>query len=258
MKSKKLLMLLLLVCGMVFAIEADFVQFAKKSDFNVVNRPHLPGEEWWDSAAMISLNVQAGSIVYLTNYTSNIDYLYDIGDPDYVDPNSKMKLGFYMTKENYGYYEAIRDSEGNLTGISDFKSGTGEKIDFTFASPEPTDTRTVTTPGYYLGEFDKDTEIFFVMTPLDNAYHIGSVDTYNLLAGTNLASRQINTVDMFGTVRVNLAPGSDTSHEFAIASIAKDTPQPPAGQPLPGVLTSCLVGLCATGIAARRRKQSRK
>ena len=251
--KKYLLALLLLTSVFAVAVETEYVQFAKNTDFNVVKR----AEENWDPAAMISLNVQGGSIVYLTNYTSNFNELYDIGDPTYVDPGSHMRLGFDMTKDNYGYREAIRDSEGKLIGLGEFHSGTGEKIDFTFPSTDPNDPRAPTTPGYFLGEFDKDTEIFFYMTPLDNNYHIGPVDTYNLLSGQNLQSRQINTVDQLGRVRVNLAPGNDVSHEFAIASLAKED-VPPSGQPLPGVLTSCLVALGATGIAARRRKQSRK
>ena len=48
-------------------------------------------------------------------------------------------------------------------------------------------------------------------------------------------------------------------HEFVIGYVADpSTPEPPSGQPLPGVLTSCLIALGATGIAARRRKHSRK
>ncbi len=251
--KKYLLALLLLTSVFAVAVDTEFVQYATQSEFNVVKRGTAWPDEFWDSAAMISLNVQGGSIVYLTNYTSNFDKLYDIGDPTYIDPATHMYLGFDMTQGNYGYREAIRDNEGKLIGLGEFHSGTGEKIDFSFKSTGTNDTRIVTTPGYYLGEFDNDTEIFFYMTPLDNTYHIGTVDTYNLLAGTNLASRQINTVDQLGRVRVNLAPGNDVSHEFAIASIAKED-VPPSGQPLPGVLSTIVVACCSIACAKKMKK----
>ena len=120
---------------------------------------------------------------------------------------------------------------------------------------------TQTTTGYKLGTFDEDTEIFFVMTPNGydkkiNSYLPVNDPDNNPPVTSILASRQINTVDLAGNIRVNFGTVDGVAHEFVIGSEA--TPSTPSGQPLPGVLTSCLVALGATGIAARRRKHSKK
>ncbi len=259
--KKKLFTLLLLVSAVVFA--ADVVQYATKSDFHIVSREEQP----WFSQEMISLKVKGGSAIYITNYISNYYEVFDIGDTDYIDPGSGKKIGYDLSVGKFGYMTANLDELGNVTSVSQFYQGKGTVKDFSYTASNG---KTVTTPGYLLDEFDEDTEIFFVMTPLSTVEgeNIGFVDTYNLVNDPSLdvesalLSRQINTVDQNGTVRVNLGvvdslSPAGLSHEFASASLAKETPAP-SGQPLPGVLTSCLVGLAATSLAARRRKQSRK
>ncbi len=260
--KKYLLALLLLTSVFAVATEENYVQYATQSDFHIVSRPEQP----WFSQEMISLKVKAGTDVYITNYVSNYYDVYDIGDSDFVDGAGK-KIGYDMSVGNFGYMTANLDDFGNISSVSKFIEGKGTVKDFSYTASNG---KTVTTPGYLLDTFNEDTEIFFVMTPFatKEGEIIGPVDTYNLVNDAGLGvksplwSRQINTVDQNGTVRVNLSVADSLSptglsHEFAIASLAKED-VPPSGQPLPGVLTSCLVGLCATGIAARRRKHSKK
>ncbi len=261
--KKILLTLLLLMSAVVFA--ADFVQYTK-ADFNDKN--HWPNQPWF-SSELISLKVKAGSTVYLTNYTSNFDSLYDIGDENYSIYNPAIdkyeRPGFDMSIGKYGYLTATAyDENGFVTAVSDFQQGKGTKQTLSFTGP---DGRTVPTPGYLLDTFDKDTEIFFVMTPLSNGNPVVTVNSYARVGVPNeeyegqeyLQSRQINTWDQNGATRVNFGMTDGVGHEFIVGYVASvDPSEPPSGQPLPGVLTSCLVGLAATGLAARRRKQSRK
>ena len=267
MKSKKLFMMLLIVCGMIFASESNFVQFTL-DDFNTYDSTGGPIQDWVP-AQMITLNIAAGSTVYLTNYVSQFKVsLYDPG----VIPNlgdSNYEAGYDMSAGAYGYMVAKRGEDGKVTTDGTIHWGTGEKKDITYYDPNSTYTEeqiaqglgTQTTTGYKLGTFEEDTEIFFVMTPNGydkkiNSYLPVNDPDNNPPVTSILASRQINTVDLAGNIRVNFGTVDGVAHEFVIGSEA--TPSTPSGQPLPGVLTSCLVALGATGIAARRRKHSKK
>ena len=180
--------------------------------------------------------------------------------------------GFDMT--NFGYLTATTDENGNVISVSNFNSAKGDIIDITLKSTDPNDNRTVTTKGYLLDTFADDTEIFFVMTTLSSSYIANgnetipdaTVNSYARVGRTDegynqeyLQSRQVNTWDQYETPRVNFGTTDGIGHEFVVGFVASVDPhEPPSGQPLPGVLTSCLVGLAATSIAARRRKHSRK
>ena len=259
--KKKLFTLLLLVSAVVFAL--DVVQFTR-SDFNV----YYPSGEWregtsqfWDDAQIITLNVSAGSTVYLTSKVSNWDVsIYDDSDniPNLGD--SSNRYGYNMSYNYFGYMEAVRDANGKITTDGYVHLGTTETEQITYYQPDGPYTQTTT--GYKLGTFNKDTEILFVMTPnhyenkVDSYYPVNDPEFgYN----TNLQSRHVNYVDQAGNPVVNFGMlGNDgKANEFVLGYVAAP-PEPPSGQPLPGVLTSCLVGLAATGLAARRRKQSRK
>ncbi len=258
MKSKKLLILLLVVCGVVFASESNFVQFTW-DDFKTYDSIGYPAEQNWGPAQVITLKVTAGSTVYLTDKVSSFWWGADIG-ADTTD------AGYNMTYGNYGYMLAQMDADGKITTDHEFHSGTGNKKQLTFSDGTNSTTKT----GYELGTFNDNAEIILVMTP--NATYPGNSEAINSYDPVNdpnsdpatisiLGSRLINYTDRLGNIVVNFGfvddPIPGNGREFIIGYEA-GTPEPPAGQPLPGVLTSCLVGLCATGIAARRRKQSRK
>lgn len=250
-KMKKYLLALLLLTS-VFAVAAgtDYVQFTD-ADYNTYNT-----YQDWDPAQMITLNVKAGSSVYLSMYTRSwYESLPDLGDPTY-------NAGYDMSAGKYGYVLAERVGDSVRPVADSFQPGNGATKDVTVKNPTGSQTQTLT--GYYLGTFNEDAEIFLVMTP--NGYD-SSVNTYAPVNDPDgevpytsiLKSRQINTYDLTGQTRVNLGTIDGVGHEFIIGYEASaEPPQPPSGQPLPGVLTSCLVALGATGIAARRRKQSRK
>lgn len=255
--KKYLLALLLLTSVFAVAAGVDPVQFTR-NDFNV----YKPSGEWregtgqfWEPAQIITLNVSAGSTVYLSNYISNwYGTVENLGDDSYA-------AGYNMSGDKFGYMIAGRDADGKVITDGVFHQGTNDTTQLTYYNADRTASQTTT--GYKLGTFDNDTEILFVMTPngydkkVDSYYPVNDpVFGYN----TILTSRQINTVDQAGNVRVNFGTLDGVGHEFIIgyAGEPPQPPEPPSGQPLPGVLTSCLVALGATGIAARRRKHSRK
>ncbi len=272
MKSKKLLMMLLVVCSMAFAEGIEVVQYTP-SDFNLYSTVQN-----WEEARMITLNVSAGSTVYLSNYVNKVSQnqwnpnpIPNLGDANMVTEYGEAFYGYNMSDKKFGYMIAEKTADGKVTTDGVIHWGTQETAPVTYtglnATQEMLDSGygTQTTTGYKLGTFDKDTEIFFVMTP--NGYNT-TVNSYDYVDWPNggenavssiLQSRQINTLDIAGNVRVNFGLVDGHAHEFVIGYVADpSTPEPPSGQPLPGVLTSCLVALGATGIAARRRKQSRK
>lgn len=282
MKSKKLLvMVLVLLAGSIafaqYTEGVDFVQYTGK-DFNTYSTSQRITTLWsgatqdnnWSESDMITLNVKAGSTVYLTNYVSNFNLvgdspIKDLGDSSYAE-------GYNMTANHYGYVIADKGENGNLIDNgngsysikpgSEIHWGTGEQIEVTYYNADHTASQT--TAGYKLGTFNEDTEIFFVMTP--NGYNT-AVNSYDYVDWPNggenavssiLQSRHVNPLDQVGNARVNFGiVGHENGHEFVIGSVASVEP-PPSGQPLPGVLSSCLIALGATGIAARRRKKSRK
>ncbi|MBR4901762.1 MAG: hypothetical protein IKZ46_12560 [Victivallales bacterium] len=280
MKSKKLLvMVLVLLAGISLFAQSTEIQLY--NDYVTYRTMQRVGGTWgapaWKPGMgvedIITLKVKAGDTVYLTNYVGNFDQGEGSQIPNLGDEN--YGAGFNMEANHYGYVVVDKGANGNLlldgslNGHSDgyldgygiYKSsvdpetdivwGTGETTKVTYYSADGSYSQTTT--GYLLDTFTKDAEIFIVMTP--NGYD-QTVDSYNYVDDP-LQSRQLNTVDQVENGRFNFGTVDGVGHEFVIGYVASNTP-PPSGQPLPGVLTSCLIGLAATSIAARRRKHSRK
>ena len=283
--KKYLLALLLLTSVFAVAAETEFYQFTEDAfhtydlyqDWNDATGQQIG----WRDSHMITLSVPGGSTVYMSYLITNFQqsmYSHDpypnLGDANNFDDPNNPFYGYNMTKDNYGYMIVERDANGNLKA-GEFQSGTGKTKDITYYDTSKTYTQeqidkgvgTQTTKGYELGYFADDTEIFFVMTPHD---YNAKVDSYlpvhdpdnNPAYESILKSRQIDGfLDAAGNVVVNLGIGpldasTGPGHRFVLGYEASNTP-PPSGQPLPGVLTSCLIALSATGIAARR-KHSKK
>ena len=248
---------------MSFATESAFYPYTS-SDYNVYDgngSPLTQTWQFWQPANMITLNISGGSAVYLTNYISNwYGENYDLGDPTYA-------AGYDMSANKYGYVYAQKDAEGKASPVGEVHWSDGTTKDITYQNPNGPETYTTT--GYLLDTFKNDAEIFFVMTP--NGYEetvnsYGPVDDpYGLGYESILVSRQINTQDQSGLVRVNFGIGEDLQnslgHEFVIGAIA----MPPSGgddlvtgQPLPGMLLCGLLSLGTMTATKRLRKRSSK
>ena len=254
MKSKKLLLMLLLACGMAFASESNFVQFTR-DDFNL----YFPNGDWregtsqfWEPAQIITLNVSAGSSVYISNYVKNFNldgntFIENLGD-SYTE-------GFDMTAGAYGYMIAQKTANGKVTTDGVFHPGIGDTKDITYYDPANS-SNTQTTKGYLLDTFTDDTEILFIMSP--NGYNNKKVDSYypvndpDFGYNTILDSRQINTKDIAGNVRVNFGTLDGVGHEFVLGYTA--APPSSSGQPLPGVLSTIVVACCSIACAKKMKK----
>ena len=284
MKNKKsLVMVLVLLAGiMSFAQDTEFHQYTK-GDFGSYSTyqdwvPETNTSKGWTESYMITVKVKAGSTVYLTNYVDDWygGAITDLGASDY-------ELGYDMTAGKYGYVVAKTNPDGTVTpDLEDgFHPGDGTKTTITYTNPKPAEqigpwsgeVEKQDVTGYKLGTFDKDTEIFLVMTPngfdpttLESSATINTYEPVhdpdsNPATNSILKSRHVNPEDQAANARVNLGIGlyddPGAAHEFVIGYVATNTPKPPApfGQPLPGVLLSTLISM---GAITAIRKRSRK
>ncbi len=288
LKIANLLALPLLMAGMAFADTGTdgTVVYPYASDaFKIYNEGGVDGHNGWDGqnwipANMLTLKVSAGTSIYLTHKVSNWLNVPNIGD-------ALTDEGYYdMGEGKYGYVIAqhVADDKVIPTTKADGKTidihyANGETKDITYVNPNPpyeypSQFDSVTTKGYLLGNFYEDTEIFFVMTPVDfnTKTVVGEVNSYDPVNDPDgeksyesiLASRQINLSkyngDHFGNVVVDfgttpIIEGTNTSHEFVIASVAAP---PPSGQPLPGMLLCGMLCFGTATAASKMRKRSSK
>ena len=275
---KKLLVLTFLVAIVAIAENymdgTEFHQFTK-GDFNNYHTyqswdPDTERFTGWTESDMITLNVQAGTTVYLTNYVKDWygNDVEDLGDSGYA-------LGYDMNAHKYGYQFA-EIVDGKATPVGDIIWGDGTTATITYTNPKPKEQigpysgekETLSTTGYKLGTFKDAAEIFLVLTPNGYGTTVTSYDPvaeYDSVGNPEglqsiFKSRHVGPDDQAANARVNFAFGSleagqiGASHEFVIGSVATTTP---VGSPLPGVCLSGLIFL-GTATAARLRKRSRK
>ncbi len=212
--NKWIAMLVVLVCGWQASALYQY-------DVNAVANPN----QTWTSAQYLTLTApESGSMWFASFISSYYGGVLDLGNEANV------------TAGNYGWI----DADGNKI------SGTGATTEFTFTNSVG---KSVTTIGYYVGNFSKGDTINFWITSLNN--ELGLSDG-NVMEGDNinLISRQNNLTDLAGNTRINFGYDSG-SVEF----IALGENMSPAGQPLPGVIASLLAGAAVVGGLRRRRKQ---
>ena len=192
------------------------------------------GQVNWETDRLITLSVKKDTSVWLTH---KVDSLYYIPDLNTVADVSPYKYG-YIDVANPG---TVVYSEGGTKEI-------------TYSATENPSVTGKTT-GYLLGEFDKDMEIYLVMTSLEGD-EVNSMQRVNENAEnptTVLASRSEDYVDNAGNVVVNFGLNRGTSFEF-VAVYEKTAPT--SGQPLPGLLMAGLlsIGSVLTGAGLKRKQ----
>lgn len=245
---KKAMMLIVMAAVVLTAGVVEPYQIFTMNDASLYQRP----DQNWMSAQALAISVKANTSVWITTYISN---WYD------MPADKEVGNRFDMSENKYGYIY-----KSSLNGMSLEKSqyanndifhgGTGESTDITFYyNGNPSLTQT--TPGYLLGTFDKDAEIYLYMTALEQDGG-EQMDTYQyvndpLHESTGLESRNYLTFDQTNNVRINFGFGTgiDTGHEFVLVYQENDTPSSTSGQPLPGVL---LAGLLSIGTVAAGKK----
>lgn len=252
---KKILFAMFIAVSVFAGVEAPLVQYTQ-ADY--CNDPHvMRADQNWFGAQLIVMDVHAGTDVWLTNYVSN--FYNPVPD---LHGNQFDMLG----EQKYGYIFA--DSITNFsTPQGDYAEsiiwGDGSKTrTVTYFSDDNPDLK-VDAKGYYLDHFDNDGQVYLVMTTLPGDGG-ETVDSYQYVKDTgydtSLVSRQHNTVDVAGNVRINFGIDSLSTgyigREFvAVYEPSKDEGGHSSGAPLPGVMMSCLVGI--GGIIMVRKKTKR-
>ena len=237
-KMKKIvsMMLLVVAVSVLAGVVEPFKQFTQ-ADFTDSAKPGQP----WASAKVFTLSVKANTSVWLSNYVRS-----------FYEPIPDLHGNVYnMAPEKYGYIfkddlPSFDMPNGSYDSLIHWANGETTTITYT----DSTNTLTNTATGYLLDEFKKDAEIYLVMTtlPSDGGE---TVDTYQYVqdAGhaTTLQSRQHNTLDLAGNVRINFGIDSVGAREF-VAVYA------PSGQPLPGLLFAGMLSLVTVFGASKIRK----
>jgi hypothetical protein len=239
MKKIVSMMLLMVAVSMLAGVLEPFKQFTQ-ADFTDAAKPGQP----WASAQVFTLSVKANTSVWLSNYVRS-----------FYEPIPDLHGNVYnMAPEKYGYIfkedlPKLDLANGSYDSLIHWADGKTTTITYT-ASSNPNITNDA--KGYLLDEFKKDAEIYLVMTtlPSDGGE---TVDTYQYVQdadhATTLQSRQHNTVDLAGNVRINFGIDSVGAREF-VAVYA------PSGQPLPGLLFAGMLSLGTVFAAAKLRKRS--
>ena len=289
---KKLLMTVLMLVGVAtFAVEVTkeyninpvFQQFTAADYNNDIPRDRANvgslGESYiqyygpWGGTALFTLDVKGGTGVWLSNYISN-----NYGGVIDLDKNI-----YNMSPKAYGYiYEkdmpSLIEEKPNYDSLIHPSNGATTTITYTSLTADGEGKYpTVSTEGYFLDYFEEDAKIYLVMTtlPEDGGE---KVDTYqfvqdnNAYTDTTLKSRQHNTSDIAGNIRVNfgidLPPVgdgnlTDISREFvAVYSgdselIRSQIGGGTAGGPLPGVFFAGLLSLGTVFGASKVKRQKR-
>ncbi len=260
---KKLLMTLLLVAGVAaFAgVEQPFVQFTQSDFCQTYDQPHntRPDQNWF-GAQMITLDVSANSDVWLSNYVRS-----------WYEPIPDLHGNVYnMSANMYGYIFA---DDINGLSVDNYEDAihwsNGQTTDITyFYDDNPNITNTAT--GYFLGHFNEDAEIYLVMTTIpDDGGE--TVDSYQYVQDddhvTTLYSRQHNTYDLAGNVRINFGidngvygDGVGIGREFVAVydhPTGIDDGHGTTGGPLPGVFFAGLLSLGTVFGASKMKRQKR-
>ncbi len=174
----------------------------------------------WPAANFITVNVTEGGSLWMSGYVSN---WYSVID---------LKQTANVSAGNYGWI----DADGNRN------ASTGETTQLTFSDGN----KSVSTTGYYLGDFAAGDQIGIWLTTTGGAEG-SSLESL----GGDLLSRQMSTKDLDGNTRLNFG-FKDGTVEFILSG--GEFAQP-TGQPLPGLYTVCGIAAACLAMRSRLRKK---
>ena len=250
MKRVFLIMFLLCMAFVYAGVEEPFVQVPESAYCS----PHvMRTEQNWIPAQLITLNVNAGFDYWLSNYVNS----FFVGRVPDLHGNQFDMLG----NQKYGYIFADDLLNFNMTDYLDkiHWSDGSKTTEITYFYDEDPSIK-INAKGYFLDHFDKDSEIYLVMTTLpdDGGETVDSYQyVYDLDHATTLVSRLHNTVDLAGNVRVNFGINSESEgyigREFVAVAETPETIH--LGSPLPGVMSSCMIMAGIVGLAKMKKKE---
>lgn len=248
--KKTIVVLVVLVSCLFGGVMQPFRQF-DQSDYAESRR----SEQNWLGAQMITLNVHAGTGVWLSNYVCSwYEPIADLNGNVYdMNPG---RYGYITKSEVEAYGDSYRDHVHWSNGYS------LDVIYYDDANPGITNS----TKAYFLDYFETDKEIYLVMStiPVDGAETVDSYQfVYDADHDTTLVSRLDNTHDLANNVRVNYGIGENESNYIGreFVSIYDGTLDyneirgQTAGGPLPGLMTVCLLSLGTVGGCSAFRKR---
>ncbi len=241
---KKVTMALVAAASVVFAgIQNEGFRQVTNADINTGVGENNGSQFWWPANGF-SLKVPAHTEVWISNvinYWSHQNAWNQAPYPDLVDEGV-----YQMTSDKFGYY----------TLDENFHSGTSKTMTLTYTNDKNNNQSSPTT-GYLLGSFDKDTEIFLAMTPIDGTELVNS---YQYVRGnenpnTTLENREWQLTDFAGNIRMEwgfygLTP---SGREFTIAYKELEHN---SGQPLPGGLVAGLLAFGTITVGSLKKKRS--
>ena len=254
---KKLVLLVFAVVAVAtFAgVLEPFRQFTE-ADYIESNRP----DQNWLAAQLISLKVNGGSGVWLSNYVPTGfvggTKVPDLNGDQYTMAGTQ-KYG-YIYKNDLPTLEMTRADYASKIHWAD-----GRYYDSITYTATADSSKTAETRGWFLDYFEDDAEIYLVMTTLPEDGE-ETVDSYQYVSGgkedpTTLINRLDGTKDGAGNIRVNFGIDSIGREFVAVyddGSIDYANLPHAAGGPLPGLL---FVGLLSMGTvfgASRMKKRS--
>lgn len=223
--------------------DATYMQFTHNDAANTGNYVdgRNPGQNWIP-AQTITLKIDAPSDVWISNYVSSWYWAQPL-DGNVLD------MGM-------GQYGATDINTGNTW------TGTGETRTVTYTNG----TNEISMDAYYLGHFNGGEELSLWMTtlPVDGAETVNMMQYVNdatvgegaFNPTTTLQSRQDNTIDQAGNVRINLGLTTGIGREFVALGVGGTSEPPVSGQPLPGVGFASLLAMGSIAVAKKMRKRS--
>lgn len=265
---KKTVLLLTVLAAIAFAgVEEPFVQFTR-DDYHSEQRPadlnasqNTTDNGDWYPAQLISLSVQGGTNVWLTHKVESWYTNTDLDGVEYDMLGGAERYGYIFKSDFNG---DLTMEKGTYDDLIHWASGDTDMVTYTNDDGPQTSTRT----GYFLDHFDRDTEIYLVMTtiPEDGGE---TVDSYQYVQSDNhgettLMSRTYdyddnanNVVINFGIDNGTYGDGTGIGREFV--AVYDQGPNPfrhdggTTGGPLPCGAIAWLVSLATIGVASRKR-----
>ena len=264
MKKLVFSLLALAAVTVMAGVEEPFVQFSASNDGDATGYGYYysfkrDSQKWTWGSDLIQMHVAANSYVFITNFVDNWQDAKVNGVPD-------LGTVYNMNPGKYGYIDAadlatleVAKSDYSPSKVH-FANGGTTTVTY-FSDDDPS--LTADAKGYLLDYFEEEKDIYLAMTPLDKNE---LMDSYQYVhdadhTDTDLYSRQYNTSDFAGNIRINFGVGIDegtiTGREFVAVYTTDDVDitLPSSGQPLPGLL---LAGLLSLGTVAAGKKMKKR
>lgn len=194
------------------------------------------GNPWgtWPSGQKLTIEITEGGSLWFSQYINSFWGVPDLGT------KADMNAG------NYGV-------TNTFTGVTTVGTGVSESISYPTPYTGPYEPKTVTTPGYYVGDFETGEVLSFWITTPSGAVYQSASELHGTDPSQAVDSRKIDRTDYVGNTIINFS-GTGGGIEFILAG--GEYRNTPSGQPLPGVIATLLLGGGALVLHRRRKNKA--